>query len=162
MNGLERAGGFEVRGADQQFGEARFDLLHGGDEHDAAAIDEDDVGEDVLNFFDLVRGDDNRAVAIEVVVEQRIVELLAVEDVEAERGLVEDEQPGVDGHDDGEVKLRDHALGEFADFAGGTDGSPGEKAFCLGAIEARMNSGDVIERVRDADPARKHSDVGDE
>jgi len=43
MNGLEGAGGIEICGADQQFGEVRFDLLHGGDEHDAAAIDEDDV-----------------------------------------------------------------------------------------------------------------------
>jgi len=83
----------------------------------------------------MVRGDDNRAVAIKVSVEEGIVELLAVENVKAEGGLVENQQPGVDRHDDGEVELRDHSLGEFAYFARGADRGTGEKALCLGTIE---------------------------
>ena len=38
----------------------------------------------------------------------------------------------------------------------------GEKPFRLRAIESRMNAGDVVEHLRDADPARQHGDVGDE
>ena len=43
------------------------------------------VGEDVLDFLDLMRGDDDRLVLVEIVFQQVLVELLAVEDVQAER-----------------------------------------------------------------------------
>ena len=42
------------------------------------------------------------------------------------------------------------------------DGGPGEKAFGLGAVEAGMHSGNVVECLRNAHPARQHGDVGDE
>ena len=97
---------------------------------------------------------------IEVVVEQGVVELLAEEDVEAEGGLVEDEELGVDGHDEGEVELRDHALGELADLAGALDGGAGEEGFGLGAVEAGMDAGDEVDGVGDAHPAGEDGDVG--
>ena len=65
----------------------------------------------ILDLFHLMRGDDDGAAAIEVVVEQGIVELLAIEAVEAKRRLVEHQQFRVDGHDQREVKLGHHALG---------------------------------------------------
>ena len=55
--------------------------------------------------------DDDGAAAIEVIVEQGIVELLAIEDVEAKGRLVEHQQFRVDRHDQREVKLGHHALG---------------------------------------------------
>ena len=64
----------------------------------------------MLDLVYLVRGQQDGTVAIEVVVQQGIVELLAIEDVETKGRLIEHQQSGVDGHDDGEVELRHHTL----------------------------------------------------
>ena len=96
---------------------ARLDLFHAAVEHDPAAVDEHHVGEHVLDLFDLVGRHHDRAVAIEVVVQQRVVELLAVEDVEAERRLVQHQQSRVDRHDQREVQLGHHALRQLPDLA---------------------------------------------
>ena len=141
---------------------ARLELLHAALEHDAAAVDEHEVGEDVLDLFDLVGRHHDGAAAIEVVVQQRVVELLAIEDVEAERRLVQHQQLRVDGHDQGEVQLGHHALRQLPDLARALDGGPGQEALRLRAIESRMHAGDVVERLRDPHPARQHGDVGDE
>ena len=45
---------------------------------------------------------------------------------------------------------------------GSSDGGLGEKAFCLGAIESRMHAGDVVERLRNPDPARQDGHIGNE
>src|SRR3546814_1609177 len=58
-------------------------------------------------------GDQDGLVLVEVVLQQALVELLAVEDVQAQGGLVEHQQPGVDRHHQRQVQLHDHALGEF-------------------------------------------------
>jgi len=46
-------------------------------------IDERDIREYVLYFLDLVRGDDDSASAVEVIVQQRIKELLSDKDIES-------------------------------------------------------------------------------
>ena len=38
----------------------------------------------------------------------------------------------------------------------------GEKMLGLGTVEARMHPADVIEQLRNLDPARQHSDIGNE
>ena len=55
-----------------------------------------------------------------------------------------------------------HALRQFPNLAGAVDGGLRQKAFRLRAIESRMHAGDVIERLRNLDPARQHGDIGDE
>ena len=100
-------------GVHHHFAVARLEILHAAIEHDAAAVDEHQVGEDVLNLLDLVRRHDDGAPVIEIVVQQRVVELLAVQKVEAERRLVQHQQLGVDRHDEREVQLRHHALRQF-------------------------------------------------
>ena len=52
-----------------------------------------------------MRGHEDGSVAIRVVIEERVVELLPVKKVKAERGLVQHEQAGIDGHPEREVKL---------------------------------------------------------
>ena len=89
LNWLERAGGGELAGVHDELEVAGVEVFHAAAEDQVAAIDEEEVGEDVLDLIDLVGGDEDGAVVIEVVVEQGVVELLAVEDVEAEGGLVE-------------------------------------------------------------------------
>ena len=162
VNRLERPRCGELLGIHHHFQIARLEFLHAAIEHDAAAVDEHDIGEDVLDLFDLMGRHHDGAAAIEVVVQQRIVELLAIQDVEAERRLVQHQQFRVDGHDQREVQLGHHALRQFPDLAGALDGGLREKAFRLGAIESRMHAGDVVERLRNPHPARQHGDIGDE
>src|ERR1700751_3260071 len=59
------------------------------------------------------------------------------------------------------MQLRHHALRQFPHFAGALDGCLGEKAFRLGAIESRVHALDVVERLRNPQPARQHGDIGD-
>ena len=37
-----------------------------------------------------------------------------------------------------------------------------QKTFRLRAIESRMHAGDIIEQLRNPDPARQHGDIGNE
>ncbi len=72
------------------------------------------VGEQILDFLDLVRGDHNGARLVHVVVDQRIVKSAARENVEPQRGFVEHQQLGVDGHGQRQMHLGLHALGQLA------------------------------------------------
>ncbi len=110
---LWRAGRGEVFGADRDLRVFLLHFVHRRVEHDAPAVDEQQVGQDVLDLLDLVGGDEDGALLVEVFVEQRLVELLAHQDVEAERRLVEHQQLRVDRHHEREVQLRDHALRQF-------------------------------------------------
>src|SRR5437868_6300571 len=141
---------------------ARVKLLHAAVEDDAATVDEHHVGEHVLYLFHLVGGHDDGAIALEVIVQQRIVELFTEEDVESKCGLVEHQQSRVDGHHDGEVELCHHPLRQFPDLAVAADGGLRQETLRFGTIEARMHPGDVVEHLRDFDPAWKDGDVGDE
>src|SRR5256885_4099497 len=76
-------------------------------------------------------GHHDRAAAIEVVVQQRVVELLAKKDVEAKRGLVQHQQFRVHGHDQSEVQLGHHALRQFPDLAAVPDVGFHKKTFRL-------------------------------
>ncbi len=125
-------------------------------------LNEHEIGQDVLDFFDLMSGEQDGAAAVEIIVEERIVELFAIEDVEAEGGFVEDEQARVNGHDQGEMKLSDHALGKLAHSGGALDAGSGEEGIGLGAIEAGMDGGDIVDGLRNAQPAREDGDVGNE
>src|SRR6516165_1915517 len=159
-NRLERAGRSETVGIHCDFHIASLDFLHTATQHDSALINEHQVGKNVLDLIHLVGRDQNGAAMVEVIVKQRIVELLAIENVEAERRLVEHQKASIDRHDEREMELRDHALRQLADFAPALDGRFGEKSFGLGAIEAGVHPGQVVERIRNPQPARQNGDVG--
>src|SRR6266849_7194367 len=152
----------DLLGIHHHFQIARLEFFHAAIEYDATAVNEHDIGEDVLDLFHLMCGYHDSAAAIEVVVQQRIVELLAKQDVEAKRRLVQHKQFRVNGHDKGEVQLGHHALRQLSDPAGALDGGFGKKTFCLRAIESRMHAGDVVERLRNPHPARQHGDISNE
>src|SRR6266446_5449569 len=80
---FERVRRGDVVGMNHHFQIARLDFFHAAIKYDAAAIDEHEVGENVLHLFDLMRGYDDGALAVEIIVEQRIVKLFAIEDVQA-------------------------------------------------------------------------------
>jgi hypothetical protein len=162
LNGFEGTGGVELCGVGHELEVAGVEVFHAATEDEVAAVDEEEVGEDVLDLVDLVGGDEDSALVVEVVVEQGVVELLAEEDVEAEGGLVEDKELGVDGHDEGEVELGDHPFGELADLAGSLNGGAGEEGFGFGAVETGMDTGYEVDGVGDAHPAGENGHVGDE
>src|SRR5262249_1352921 len=116
-------------------------------EHNAAAIDEHQIGENVLHFFDLVRRNDDGAAAIEIVVQQRIVKLLPKQNVQAKRWLIEHEQARVHCHHDRKMQLRDHSLGYFFYSARAFERRSCQKVFGLGAIESRVHASDIIEQL---------------
>src|SRR5690242_19066653 len=89
----------------------RFNFFHAAIEHDAAASDEHQIRKHVLKFFHLMCGHDDGPAAVEVIVEQAIIELFAIENVEAECRLIEHQQLRIDCHYQGEVELCHHALG---------------------------------------------------
>src|SRR5438105_12469074 len=105
---LERTCRGDMLGMHHHFRIARLEFFHAAIKDDAAAVDEHHIGEDVLDLFDLMGRHDDGAGAIEVVVQQGIVELLAIQDVEAERRLVQHWHFRVDGHDQSEVPRAHH------------------------------------------------------
>src|SRR6266436_2975107 len=107
-------------------------------------------------------GYDDGAGAVEVGVQQRIVELLAIKEVEAKRVLVQHQQFRVNGHDQSEMYLGHHALRQLPDLTGAADVGLRQKTFRLRAIESRMHAGNVIERLRNPHPAGQHGDIGNE
>src|SRR5258708_15375740 len=98
LNRLERPCCSELFGTHHRFQIARLDLFHAVIEYDAAAVDEHEIGEDVLDFFHLMPRHHNSAATIQVVVQQGIVELRATQDVEAQRRLRQHQQCPVTCH----------------------------------------------------------------
>src|SRR4029079_13712034 len=98
-NRLQFARGGSLIGLHKHFEITRLYFLDAAVQHDAAAIDEHQIGEHMLDLFDLVRRHHDGAAAVEVVVQQRIVKLLSVEDVESQRRLIQYQQPCIYGHD---------------------------------------------------------------
>src|SRR6266702_953841 len=162
VNRLERPRCGDLLRIHHHFQITRLEFLHAAIEYDAAAVDEHDIGQDVLDLFNLMCGHDDGAAAIEVVVQQRIVELLAIKDVEAKRRLVQHQQFRVNGHDQSEVQLCHHALRQFPDLAGAPDVCLRKKTFRLRSIESRMHAGEIVERLPNSQPARQHGDIGNE
>ena len=95
--------------------------------------------------------------------QQAVVELLARQDVETERRLVEHQQLRVDGHHERQVQLRDHALGELADPAGALDGGALARKVSA-ALRAKRGCTPATKSIAccTLQPARQHRDVGDE
>src|SRR6516225_5720461 len=139
----------------------RLDFFHAAVENDAPVVDKHEVREHVLNLLHLVRRHHNGAAAIEVVVQHGIVELLAVENVQAERRFVQHQQSGVNGHDESQVQLHNHALRQLADFTVALDRRLCQKSFCFRAIESGMHAGEELERLRNLHPTRQHGNIGD-
>src|SRR3979490_73874 len=110
VNRLQRPCGGDLLGVYHHFQIARLEFFHAAIEYDAAAVNEHDIGQDILNLFHLMGGHHDGAASIEVVIQQRIVELLAIQNIQAKRRLVQHQQFRVNGHDQSEVQLCHHAL----------------------------------------------------
>src|SRR6476469_10214484 len=119
---LESAGRRKLPRIDRHFHKARLNLFHAAIQHDAAAIHEYKIGKDVLKLFHLMRGHHDGAVVVKIIVQQRIVKLFAIENVQAERWLVQHQQFRVDGHYQSEMQLGHHAFRQMLDLAIASDG----------------------------------------
>src|SRR5439155_21245961 len=67
---LERLCRRGLLGTHHHFQIARLQLFHAAIEYDAAAVNEHDIGEHVLNLVDLMCRHDDGAIVIEVVIQQ--------------------------------------------------------------------------------------------
>ena len=90
MNWIQRARSRQLLRIHHDFEVASLELFHGALEDDPPTIDEDKIGQDIFDLIDLMRGNDDGARPIEVIVEKRIVELLPIKDVETECRLIQD------------------------------------------------------------------------
>src|SRR5262252_1256708 len=113
-----------------------------------STVDEHEVGEHMLNLFYFMCRHHDRAAAVEIVVEQGVIELLAVKDVETERRLVEDQELCIHRHDQSQVELRDHAFRQLSNFAAVLDYRFREKVFRLPAVKTRVHLRHVVEELR--------------
>jgi len=139
---------------------ARFHFVHAAIQHDAAAIDEHQIGKHMLNLIHLVRRHHNRAAAVEIVIQQGIVKLLPIENVETQRRLIQHQQLRINRHHQGKMQLGHHALRQLPHSAVTPDRGLRQKAFRLRAIEPRMHAYEIVERLRNSQPARQHRDIG--
>src|SRR5207253_8051478 len=80
MQWFERTRAVEMIRMNHHFDIAGLEIFHAAFQNKPAAIDEDEIGQDILDFFDLMRRDNDGATAVEVIVEQRIVELFRSEE----------------------------------------------------------------------------------
>ena len=79
MHRFEGACGGEVLGIHHHFEVTRIEFFHAALEDDPAlTVDEHEVRQNVLDLFHLMRCHDNRATAIEVIVQQGVVKLFAI------------------------------------------------------------------------------------
>src|SRR5207302_3151930 len=69
------------------------------------------------HFLHLVGGEEDGALLVEIIVEQRVIELAPIQQIEPERRLIEHQQARIDRQDQRQVQLRHHALGELAHAA---------------------------------------------
>src|SRR5260370_3550479 len=120
VNRLECACCGDLLGIHPHFQIARLKLFHAAIEYDAAAVDEHEIGQDVLDLFHLMRGYDYGAISIEVAVQQAIVELLAIEEVKAKSRLVPHHLLRLDSHYQRQGRLCHQALQHHPDSAGGS------------------------------------------
>src|SRR5215813_7892537 len=65
-----------------------FQFFHRATQHNSPTVDEHQIRQHILNLFHLVRGHNDCAATIEVIVQQRIVELLSKQDIQAKRRLI--------------------------------------------------------------------------
>src|SRR6202166_2124468 len=106
VNRLQRPCCGDLLGIHHHFQIARLEFFHAAIEYDAAAVNEYDIGQDVLNLFHLMGGHHDGAASIEVVIQQRIVELLTIQNIQAKGRLVQYKQFRVNGHNQREMQLR--------------------------------------------------------
>src|SRR5205085_4028400 len=89
VNWLEGTRRGKLLGIHHYFQVTRVEFFHAALEHDATAVDEHEIGQNVLDLFHLMCRHHDGAAVIEVIVQERIVELFPIKDVEPKRRLVQ-------------------------------------------------------------------------
>src|SRR5437879_13375052 len=91
----------------------RVEFFHAALQRDPTPVDEHEIGKDILDLLDLVRRYDDCAAVIEVIVQQRIVELFEIKDVQSKRRIVQHQQFRVNAHNQPEMQLSHHSFRYF-------------------------------------------------
>ena len=141
--------------------EAPIDVFEAERQHELAFVEHQHVGEQGFELFDLVRRDEHAAFAVTPLVDEHFVEGLARQHIQAQRGLVKDHELRIDGGDEREVHLHDHAFGQGLDLVAQSDaGAPQELARTVGR-ETRMQATHQRDELGHSRPARQDRHVGD-
>jgi len=135
--------------------------VHAGIKHNATIVDEHDVREQILDFFDLMSCDQDRALFVEIVFQQIAVEVLAEDDVETQRRFVKYQQLCVNRGDDRKVQLRDHALGQFTHFCFRRNLCICQQVLCSFPGKIVVDGLDEVQQLVDTDPTRQNRHVSD-
>jgi hypothetical protein len=154
------ARGLELVGVDGHRRERVAESLDRTVEHDAAAVDEYHVREQILDLLDLVGGDEDRARLVHVVVHEGRVEAAPREQVETKGGLVEHQQFGIDCHGQSKVHLGLHSLRQFPHPVLERDPALRQERERPLAAEPRVDAVDQIDGLIDPQPLRQHGDIG--
>ena len=109
-----------------------------------------------------MRRDQDRPFFVEVIIEQVGVELFAKQDIESQCRFVEYQQLGVDCHDDCEVQLGDHALGQLFYLGARLHLRLAQQLFGPSARKVGVHGLDIVKQLFHPDPPRQHGNVGDE
>src|SRR5260370_30137742 len=110
VNRFERPCRVDPLGMYRHFQISGLEVFHAATEYDLTAVDKHEIGKDILDVFHLVSGHHDGATAIEVVGQQRVVKLFAVQEIKAKGRLVQHQQFRVNRHDQREVPLGHHGL----------------------------------------------------
>src|SRR5258708_18479778 len=125
-----------------------------------ARVDENHIGQEILDLLDLVGRENDRTLLVEVIIQQGVIELPPEQQVEAESGLIEYQQTRIDRQDEGEMQLGDHAFGQLTHTAAHLDVGLCQEVSRARPIESRVNTPDEVERLADAQPPGKHGNIG--
>src|SRR5882672_2713309 len=137
-------------------------LVHTAAQNNFSRANEHQVRQHVLNLFHLMRRHHNRPAPVEIIVQQRIVKLLPVQNVQPQRRLIQHQQSRVNRHHHRQVQLRHHPFRKFTHFARPRDRRLRQKRLRLRPVKSRMNSFYVIQQLPHPNPPRQHRHIRDE
>ena len=116
----------------------------------------------MFDFFDLMGGDDDGFVLIEIFLQQVLIKLLPVKNIEAQRRFIEYQQLGVNRHDQCQMQLHHHALRHLLYLHGLRELGVGDVSERFCAVEFRMHPRDKIDGIAHTQPTRQYRHVGNE
>src|SRR6056297_760857 len=159
---FERSGLFDLVGFDHAFGIALMDVVHRAVQDQLSVLDEDQVGQDMYDLLDLMSRDDDGSLVVETLIEKIRIEAFAQDDVETQRRFIEHQQLGVDGHDQGQMELDNHSLGQALDLGIHLDLGVLQIEHALLSRKSRVQLFGQLNNVFDPRPSRQHGDIGNE
>jgi len=127
-------------GMNMHFHETFLVLVGRASKHHAPQVEKHEIRQHVLQLIQVVRRDDDGAVALGKTLHEHLVESQPVKRIETQRWLVEQHQRSVYAHRQREVKLRNHSLREISNSIVAPNAGGLEQIFRTRAVKLWMHS----------------------